>query len=262
MKLIGPPFSKTKISAVLFEKIHKIQEQALKVPKEKCGVLRHLIDLNEAYSYIYYVHIVDKTLKKRKGLIVDWGGFCGQITILLNSLGYDCENYVLYYPSQKHLFDKFNIKYQLDPNPKKMPYKSNSCLALISSGVLEHVLEEGVTDKESLKEIYRVLKPGGYFFCWNLPRRFALVELIARLRNKSVHPVKYTSSGFKKLLNEVGFQIDFLNIHGDVLKIGGLRKLLCKFGPWRGFVIDYYASQIPLVNLFSHHIIAIAKKPY
>ena len=69
------------------------------IPEEKRKILIHLTDLKNAYSYVYYTALVDHFLKKedQNGLIVDWGGYVGQMTILLNLLGYNCENYLLEY---------------------------------------------------------------------------------------------------------------------------------------------------------------------
>ncbi len=264
MENYSPPINKKGIPPILFKKIHQINSLALKAPQEKkVGVLSHLTNIFEAYNYVYYAYLVDKFLKNKKGRVVDWGGFCGQVTVLLNSLGYKCENYILEYPSQKHLFEELDIPYRLHTDPKRLPYNDNSCLALISSGVLEHVeTDTNITDENALKEIFRVLKPGGFFFCWNLPRKLAFVEILVDIRKKGVHPKRYTSMQFKALLKEAGFHLKYLDVHGDILKIRGLRSLLYKFNPWTSLVIDYYISKLPFINLFSHHITAVAQKPH
>lgn len=258
---LKPPLDKSCIPQKLFEQIHKISEIACHAPKNKHKVLQHLINLHEAYNYVYYVYLVDKVLDKAKGRIVDWGGFCGQVTLLLKALGYKCQNYVLTYPSQKRLFDKLDIPYQVGDHPKKLPYKNNSCLALISSGVLEHVSATDTTDKESLEEIFRVLKPGGYFFCWNLPRKFAVVEFLSKYwHGTNCHPIKYTEKKFCRLLEETGFKVTYLDSHGGILTISFLRKILYTFNPWTTFIFDYYFSKLPFFNFFSHHITMVAQK--
>jgi len=143
--MIPPLYNKEKVPKILFEKMLRMHELAVTEQyPNKTGVLSHLTNLFEAYQYVYYVIVVDHYLHGRKGKIVDWGGFMGQVTVLLRSIGYNCENNVLSYPSKKEIFAEFDIPYKLNrKNPKKLPYEDNSVLAIISSGVLEHVYEHG-----------------------------------------------------------------------------------------------------------------------
>lgn len=257
-----PPILKKNITPVLFRKIHRINDITSNyMGKSHNGVLSHLTNIFEAYAYVYYVAMVDKYLNKKKGKIVDWGGFMGQVTVLLRALGYNCENNVISFPKRKRLFKEFDIPFKLNKKPKILPYKNKSLLALISSGVLEHVQECEMTDQEALKEIYRVLKGDGYFFCWNLPKKYSILEFLARLHGTSVHKIRYTEKQFKKMLIKEGFEIVYIGGNSGVLNIKGMRNLFQIMGPWTYFVIDYYASKLPLINIFSHHITAIARKP-
>jgi hypothetical protein len=123
--------SKFNISPTLFQKIEEIHTLAKKIETEKKTlVLYHLTSLFEAYHYVFYVNFIDTILQKRKGKIVDWGGFVGQVTILLRSLGYDCDNAVLAYPSTKKDFERFEIPYVLIKNQKKFLIKKIVCLLL------------------------------------------------------------------------------------------------------------------------------------
>ena len=266
-----PPIQKEALPKILFDKIHRIHNLATQQQTSTGNsALSHLTNLFEAYQYVYYVALVDYYLqrrdqekedKERTGIIVDWGGFVGQVTILLRSLGYDCENNVLTFPSTKDAFDEFNIPYTINKNPKILPYKDNSVSALLSSGVLEHVHEYEMTDEEALQEIYRVLKPGGYFFCWNLPKKYALLELLALQHKNSCHPIRYHQSQFSKKLENTGFQVIDINSNSGILSIGGVRKVLQLFDPWKQFVFDYYVSQLPGIQFLAHHITAVAQKP-
>lgn len=51
-----------------------------------------------------------------------------------------------------------------------LPFDDNSFDCVIGAGVLEHV----AMDYESLKELYRVLKPDGRLIITNLPNKFSL----------------------------------------------------------------------------------------
>lgn len=259
----GPLFDKNRIPPILFKTIHDIHDSALLAqPAGQSGVLSHLTNMFEAYQYVYYVSLVDAILQGQKGKIVDWGGFIGQVTILLRALNYDCDNLVLELPSKKAYFEKFEAPPLIHPDPKSLPYENNSLLAVISSGVLEHVHEYGQNDFAALQEIYRVLKPGGYFFCWNLPRKYALLELLAQFHGTSCHEKKFLENAFRRMLCQAGFEVPLIGGNSGIFTIKGPRFLLQCFNPWTQFVLDYYAGKVPGFHLLAHHITAIAKKPY
>ena len=77
---------------------------------------------------------------------------------------------------------------------------------VIGSGVLEHV----AMDYESLKEIYRVLKPDGRLIIANLPNKFSYAEFMARNFGKyfgnSGHNRLYTKSKISSMLKSTGFR--------------------------------------------------------
>lgn len=255
-----PPCKKKKINPVLFEKIHRIHELA-KRSKVKTGVLGHLTNLFEAYQYVYYVWMVQQYLKPTQMLIVDWGGFCGQVTVLLNALGYKVENNVLEYPSTKKDFEEFNISYKKSLSPDILPYENNSITAVISSGVLEHVHEGGVPETKAVAEIYRILEPGGFFFCWNLPRKYALLELLAIIHGTSCHERRYTKEEIMNTLKKQGFIIRDVGTNSGILNIRGVRNIFSLFDPWSYFVCDFYISKIPPFLLLNHHFTIVCQKP-
>ena len=57
-----------------------------------------------------------------------------------------------------------------------LPFDNNSFDCVIGSGVLEHV----AMDYESLKEIYRILKPDGRLIITFLPNKFSYAEFMVR----------------------------------------------------------------------------------
>jgi len=101
----------------------------------------------------------------------------------------------------------------------------------------------------------------GYFFCWNLPRKWALLEMINYLKKKDCHRRRYNNGEFKKIMKDSGFKIIFFDTHGDILKIKRqIRERIYKKDIWDGFCLDYKFSKLPLINLFSHHITAVCQK--
>jgi len=80
-------------------------------------------------------------------------------------------------------------------HPSLLPYEDQSFDAVISTGVLEHAANDG----ESLKELYRVIKPGGFLIVNKLPNRYSWTEWLNRhlqrpnhLRRYSLHEIKNT----------------------------------------------------------------------
>lgn len=82
-----------------------------------------------------------------------------------------------------------------------LPYADSSFDAVISMGVLEHVPRE----KESLKELHRVLRPGGLFFCFYLPQRFSWTQKIQHIRGDHYHDRLYDKAIVTSLLHEAAF---------------------------------------------------------
>jgi SAM-dependent methyltransferase len=83
--------------------------------------------------------------------------------------------------------------HQLD-HPYRLPYEDSSFDMVLSSGVLEHV----PMDYESLKEIYRVLKPDGLFLVTFLPNRYSYTECAARILQQ-LFPRREGSRGHRRL---------------------------------------------------------------
>ncbi len=85
----------------------------------------------------------------------------------------------------------------------QLPFEPNSFHVVTSFGVLEHVSQE----VESLREIRRILKPGGLFFCVNLPRSFSWTQRVAHLQGNYYHDRLYRRRDVHKLMKEVNFGI-------------------------------------------------------
>jgi len=224
----------------------------------------HLVSLGSSVQYCYYTILVDDFLKRRKGLVIDWGGQYGHVTTLLRKEGYEAECYSLSPPANFGEFRRtFEFPYTCGcpAERTKLPYPDDSALAVISSGVLEHVREGGTDEADSLQEIFRVIEPGGFLFVWNLPRVLGFPELIKRLRGRWHHPYKYTRRSAERLLQRAGFEVVFSDCH-EFLPIGA-RALATKVGipPWLIFELDYLLSKVPPLSFFRQHITLVGRKP-
>jgi SAM-dependent methyltransferase len=84
----------------------------------------------------------------------------------------------------------------------RLPYPSEFFDVVVGSGALEHA----AMDYESLKELYRVLKPGGLFIASYLPNRLSIAEWRRRvLYRRDFHRRLYTRSSATELLKHAGF---------------------------------------------------------
>jgi SAM-dependent methyltransferase len=83
----------------------------------------------------------------------------------------------------------------------RLPYADASFDAVIASGVLEHV----AMDYESLKELHRVLRPGGRLIVTYLPNRGSIEEWRLRRKDAPSHARLYSRREFRDLLLHSGF---------------------------------------------------------
>jgi SAM-dependent methyltransferase len=98
-------------------------------------------------------------------------------------------------------------------DPVALPFAAGSFDAVFSIGVLEHVHEAGGNPEASMKEIERIVKPGGFFFCFHLPNRYTWIEFMVRTVNRFFrthlhqHSRLYSKAEFEQLLEGTSFEI-------------------------------------------------------
>jgi SAM-dependent methyltransferase len=88
-------------------------------------------------------------------------------------------------------------------HPTEIPYAAQSFDVVLSFGVLEHVKN----DLESLKEIHRVLRPDGIFFCFNLPYFLSWTQRLVQVAGDSYHDRLYSKSRVRSLLSRADFSM-------------------------------------------------------
>ncbi len=193
--------------------------------------------------------------------ILDWGTGFGQMTYILTMLGAKVVPFDVI-AREVNLFNDSGAQLVFSREDYKLPFDDNSFDAVVGCGVLEHVPHI----PGSLAETLRVLKPQGKLFVYNLPYILSPSELYAATRKISVHPIRFTQSGTRQILQEAGF---------DVLKIGfenGIPKRLS--GPLKWFrglsnkltsiflFLDTLVANTPIIKTFlSNSIKVIAVKP-
>ena len=148
------------------------------------------------------------------GSVLDWGCGNGHFSYFLVQSGYQTSGYG--FGPMSALCQQFSAEqytYQDgDGEPIQLPYDAQQFGAVTSIGVLEHVRETGGDEIGSLKEIYRILKPGGVFICFHLPNQYSWIEYLNRKTGASgktryAHPYRYTTQQIKRFCQETGFSL-------------------------------------------------------
>ncbi|MBN1622243.1 MAG: methyltransferase domain-containing protein [Endomicrobiales bacterium] len=173
--------------------------------EEKIRGNEHVDNLTSRFSVQSYLDMAEEIKKYLpKGRILDWGCGYGHMSFFLRKLGFEVVSYDVFQDnSQKLIMKSLEVKPVVKDDGTLLPFEDSSFDAVLSCGVLEHVGNE----QGSLKEVRRVLKKNGYFFIYRFPNILSYTELIATIRNKSCHPVKYTISVLKKRLGSNGFNV-------------------------------------------------------
>lgn len=109
------------------------------------------------------------------------------------------------------------LKYERLDHPYRLPYEDGQFDTVIGSGVLEHVPNDG----ESLKEIYRVLRPGGHLIVTFLPNRGSWSEAVKRTFGKAHHRRRYSRSEIRRMLLHHGFRPVHFSYHQVLPTLAG-----------------------------------------
>lgn len=158
-----------------------------------------------------YRAIVERIRRDAPATILDWGCGHGQVTDLLHRAGLDVTAFD-YQPDVEDGFQPLerypHLSAYLGSHPSRLPFDDASFAAVLSCGVLEHVADPGA----SLREIRRVLVPGGTFYVYKLPNRSSYLEAIARrmglyYHGACEHDRLYSPAEAVGLLTRHGFDV-------------------------------------------------------
>lgn len=246
------------------DEISHLQKCAEIGKRFKNADLEHLDSATSAYNYIRIADtIADHAQREniKPANVLDWGSGYGQLAWLLKNRGVNVTGYNV--EKREHveeipLLSEINTVYNLDLI--KLPFKNESFDSIISCGVLEHVSDPAA----SLREIYRVLKRGGYFYIFMLPQKTSWVEILSHMRGISVHPVRYTIKSISGLLEQHDFCVENLwkfnllpkNLTGLP---SGIKRFYGRFYK-TVYLLDSIFSRIPGLNLLSGVIEGVARK--
>jgi SAM-dependent methyltransferase len=169
-------------------------------------IYQYQVDLVDRFAFRWFC----KDIKKLR--VLDWGCGKGHVTYLLRKRFADpisCD----FHGGESDDDSSFGQATPIIKSEKinvvklqheyRLPFEDNSFDIVLSFGVLEHVPNE----RESLREIRRVLAPDGLLFCFNLPYYFSWTQRLLRTAGDDYHDRLYLKSRTKDLLSEFGFRI-------------------------------------------------------
>jgi SAM-dependent methyltransferase len=134
--------------------------------------------MQNAHLYLveYLIAFSQKWFGNNNFKILDWGSGKCQVTYLCKKRGVDVAACDVEAGRGDSTFGQVTpikdfMKIDVAPlkHEYKLPFENKKFDVVLSFGVLEHV----ANDQESLKEINRILKKNGLFFCFFLPYKYS-----------------------------------------------------------------------------------------
>lgn len=217
------------------------------------------IHLDQPIGVWNYIRIANDIVKLAEpDRLLDWGYLYGQMTYLLQRRGFHVTPFDI--GSDDSALPDVPLTRAIPPvvrtlDPVTLPFESASFDSVLSCGVLEHVDEHSQPGNElkSLREIARVLWPGGMFLIYQLPQRYAWQEAaIRRFKLGYSHPRRYTAAEIMRMLNDAGFRVRHVRRANLIPKnLTGMpdsvRRIYNRFS--RPFItLDGLLSSVPLLN--------------
>jgi ubiquinone/menaquinone biosynthesis C-methylase UbiE len=175
------------------------------------------VNLRSAPQLREYHAMVERIAADAPASILDWGCGLGQVSALLLDAGLNVSSFdyrgegspdaVVAMP----LFPQ--VRAHISSDPRRLPYEDASFDAVLSCGVLEHVLDP----EASLDELARILRPRGTLYVYKLPNRFSYLEKLAKrmglyYHGAEPHELLYTPASARALLERHGYEIGELRL--------------------------------------------------
>lgn len=177
---------------------------------QETGACRDLLQYRSFIAARQYRQLFDllRGFVPRGGEVLDWGCGNGHFSFVAERLGYRMSGYAFEdFCLRSHLAD-FEFRMGTADSPVALPYPDGRFDAVASVGVLEHVRETDGDEVGSLREIRRVLRPGGVFLCVHFPNRYSWIDaLSAAIPGKHHHLYRYTRADVERMCRESGLEL-------------------------------------------------------
>ena len=179
--------------------------------------LAHFTHLDQPIGIWSYIRIADDIAQHVPPCdLLDWGCGDGQMTYLLGRRGFRVTSYDVGDPEGFALPAiplTRDLQVVVSSHPTDLPFADASFDAVLSCGVLEHVGESDPRgdDRASLREIARILRPGGSLLIYQLPQQYAWQEAVSRRLGLGYsHPRRYSATEIVALLRQAGYSVQRL----------------------------------------------------
>lgn len=214
---------------------------------------------------------VKKYLAKTSRLVADLGCGKGHISVLLRDAGYDVIGLDIPEPTgefnnlSKRLWqieswrknaEKYDVSFSL-ADMRKLPIRNGVFDGIVMYAVIEHISHSEFEVKETIREVWRTVKNGGYLFIFRCPRRQSYAEKLASILGFPRHDKLYEENELKKLLS-ANFTILEFRRTDMILAFVPCLRLWNRLSPFL-LILDKILLKTPL-SLFSHHMLAVCKK--
>ncbi|TSD05232.1 MAG: Methyltransferase type 11 [Parcubacteria group bacterium Athens0714_12] len=218
------------------------------------NIFIYLIEYVKNFSEYWF----DKNLGQLK--ILDWGCGKGQVSFLLKENGakaVSCDIKIetddSSFGQETPIIKKAGIEVIPLKHEYVLPFQREEFDVVLSFGVLEHTSN----DLESLKEINRILKPSGLFFCFNLPYFLSWTQRLSHLLGNFYHHRLYSKKLTKNLLNKSGFNLI------DIWRRQLFPKNTVKYPEYHLFEsLDQFLTNYTFLKYFATNIEFVAEKRY
>jgi 2-polyprenyl-3-methyl-5-hydroxy-6-metoxy-1,4-benzoquinol methylase len=224
------------------------------------------VHLRSAPQMHEYAVAVERIVADGPGRLLDWGCGYGHLSHMLALRGVDVTS-VEWHPTipegtvrPAERYDDVTIRYTQEP--VALPYEDASFDTILSMGVLEHVQHPDA----SLRELWRILRPGGRLYVHKLANRFSYLEAVARRAGFYYHGQLefdrvYTRASARALVEGAGFDVQELHL-ANVLALG----LTAGVAQRPGFVSAWWRAnralaRVPGLNLVATNIDLVARRP-
>ena len=225
------------------------------------GFQRELVDIAEQYKLLHCRSLISirqympayELVRKHVpigGRVLDWGTGNGHFSYFLMRSGYRTFGFGFEdMPEVCSALGPGVCDYQRGSDPVRLPYEDHSFDAVLSIGVLEHVRETGGDESASLREIRRILKPGGVFICAHFPNRFSWIDFVARALGRHSHRFTYTQADILRLSADSGLRVIDVGRYGVLPRNLWSGDLLRVIGNWRPAADAYQLTDVILSSI-------------
>jgi ubiquinone/menaquinone biosynthesis C-methylase UbiE len=226
------------------------------------------INLQSGPQMREYEEVTARIARDGARSILDWGCGWGQVSHLLKRAGLEVSSFD-YRPEADadglRRLERFpDVEAYISiSDPRKLPYDDARFDAVLSCGVLEHVVDPDA----SLEELKRVLRPGGMLYVYKLPNRFSYLEWIARrlagrglyYHGQDRYDALYDIRSARELVTRHGFAITELErVNMLPLTLDGPRFQQHSEAIW---TVNRALGRVPGLNVLATNVELIATAP-